>query len=124
MGENIPKYFCKSCGKEITKEDTICPHCSSDLKKVRKDIKVPVGGVLTFTGSLSIKTIKEFYEKNSKIKFLVIVASIISSFIGLFIAGILGIIIGLIVSVIVYYSSPYAVTKVREIKMYKSKSQG
>lgn len=40
MEENIPKYFCKSCEKEITKEDIICPHCSSDLKKVGRHIKL------------------------------------------------------------------------------------
>jgi len=48
MEENIPKYFCRSCENEIKKEDTVCPHCGSDLKKVGRNIK------LTLTGELHL----------------------------------------------------------------------
>lgn len=40
MEENIPRYFCESCGKEITTEDTNCPGCGAALKEVRRKIKL------------------------------------------------------------------------------------
>jgi len=121
--ENITKYFCRACSKEIRKEDTVCPHCGSDLRKVgkRKDIKCTFKERIVLKDTVSIKTTKEFYETNPTVKFLAIVISVISPCIGLFIAGISGIVIGLIVSVIVYYLSPYAVMKVREIREYKQR---
>lgn len=66
MGENIPKHFCKSCGKEITKEDTICPHCGSDLKKVGRHIEVALSGEAVITSELKRQlTVKQlsFLEK-------------------------------------------------------------
>lgn len=42
MEEDIViKYFCRSCNREVKKEDTICPYCNSDLKRVgkRREIK-------------------------------------------------------------------------------------
>ena len=118
--EDVPKYFCKVCGKEIKEQDTICPHCNSDLSKRGKLIKLrlPQAG-LGLTGHLSIKTIKERYEKNPKILSLVIVITIISPFIGLFLTGVLGLIIGIVVGLIAFYLGFYARTKVREIKQYK-----
>jgi len=39
--ENITKYFCRFCNKEVKKEDIICPNCGSNLEKVgrRREIK-------------------------------------------------------------------------------------
>jgi len=36
MEENITiiKYFCRSCNKEVKKEDIVCPNCGSNLEKV------------------------------------------------------------------------------------------
>lgn len=55
MEENIPKYFCKSCGKKITKEDTICPHCGSDLKKVGRHIELTLTEKIKLSDGLRAK---------------------------------------------------------------------
>lgn len=53
MKENIPKYFCQFCKKEITKEDTACPNCGNDLKKVGRLIKLTLTEKLHLSGGLS-----------------------------------------------------------------------
>ena len=75
--------------------------------------------VSTVTGRLSIKTLKEHYEKNPKMLFLVIVITVVSPFIGLFLTGVSGLIIGIVVGLISFYLGFYAMTKVREIKEHK-----
>jgi hypothetical protein len=67
------------------------------------------------TASSRIQFIPEFYEKNKRIKIIVdilLILSVVVTSIG----GWIGLVIGAIIGIISYFLTPYAVTKVREIR--------
>ncbi len=89
-------------------------------KETNKDvIKQPESGELVITPlSPTIETRREFYEKNPKIKFVVLTIAVLSPFLGLLVSGVVGLTIGLLLSLISYLLSPRAVTKIREIQRF------
>ncbi len=89
-------------------------------KETKKDVtKQPESGELVITPlSPTGETRREFYEKNPKIKFVVLTIAVLSPFLGLLVSGVVGLTIGLLLSLISYLLSPRAVTKIREIQRF------
>lgn len=63
----------------------------------------------------TIKSIREFYEKNPKAKWAVVGITVISSFVGILLSGWLGVLAGLILGALAYSLGPSASRKCREI---------
>ena len=104
---------CKWCGTSIPPTHMgPCPKCGKKGKKITAEVKKTIG----LNTSLNWKCRREFYDKNPKIKWLIIAITIGSSFIGLIFSGPVGVIIGLLVGGFLNFIVPPAVTKVREIE--------
>ncbi len=104
---------CKYCGTYLSLSHTgPCPKCG----KERKNIVVEINETVVLRDSLNWKRQREFYEKNPKIKWLIIVITLCSSLFGLIFSVVIGIIIGLSLGLLSYWLGPFAVTKVREIE--------
>jgi hypothetical protein len=113
MGEtNLDEISCKHCGYVRDDQDSgPCPNCG----KTGRLIKVSISESIGFSGSLSWKHTKEYYEKNRGAQIIVILIAIISPFIGLVFAGFIGVVIGLLFSLLSYSFGANAIIKVREI---------
>lgn len=105
--------ICQHCGHLLTVDHSgPCPNCGKTGKLVKKKMAAVACGV----ASISWKSIHEYYENNRTAKVAVIVITALSPLVGLVLAGIPGVIVGLILGGLAYFISPYAVTKVREIR--------
>lgn len=104
---------CQRCGVSLPPTHTgPCPKCGKEGKIVTVELKE----TLRVKDFLSWERRREFFEKNLKIKWLIIVISFASPLLGLFLSGIVGLIIGFAFSILLYLLGPIAVTKVREIE--------
>jgi len=119
MGTSNTTIRCGNCNRVLSEEERPCPSCGSD----KRNRILIASERISITERLSLTTIKEFYERNRKIKWVVttlslltIVISVISS-IGLFASdatarvaiGIIGTLFALLIWLI-----PPSVTKIRE----------
>jgi len=77
--------------------------------------KVTLSSSITSKARLAWETRHEFLQTNKKVKAVVVVLTVVSPFLGLILGSTLGLVVGLVVSAIIYFLSPYAVTRVREI---------
>jgi hypothetical protein len=105
----LPK--CKWCSLELSPvHNGPCPRCG----KIGKIVFLEgVAALETSTSKVNLQLIREYYEQNKKIKWLIIILNIIQLSIGLWVGGILGAIIGIIISIILYLLIPFI--KIREI---------
>lgn len=65
--------------------------------------------------TLSFMLIHEFYKKSTSWWWFINILGLSSVFIGIFLDKLLGFILGLIVYIILYFATPKAVMKIREI---------
>ncbi len=107
---------CADCGTVLNLENPprTCPKCGSEAQVVELRATDPLP--VSMREKVSLTTIREFYEKNHAVLWAVIAITIISPFLGLVLIGWVGVIVGLILGVASFLLSPFAVTKVREIK--------
>lgn len=108
---------CKWCGSYLSLSHTgPCPKCGKEGKNIVAEINETV----VLRDSLNWKRQREFYEKNPKIKWLIITIILCSSLIGLIFSVVIGIVIGLFLGILSYWLGPYAITKVRETEQGNS----
>lgn len=107
---------CADCGTVLDSEDTgrKCPNCDRESQVV--ELLVQESLPVSTHEEVTITTIREFYEKNHPILWSVIAVTIVSPFVGFVLIGWLGVIVGLGLGATSLFLSPFAVTKVREIK--------
>lgn len=116
-GESKTSAVCAQCNTPLPVDhEGPCSNCG----KTGKKFSVEINETISITDSLSWEKRKEFWEKNSKMTFLIWSITIISPVLGWFISGVIGFIIGLILGIVVNLLGPYAATKVREIERGKS----
>lgn len=105
--------ICKWCGTYLSLSHTgPCPKCG----KERKNIVVEIKDTVHLRDSLNLETRREFFEKNPKIKCLIIAIALASPILGLVFSGLPGFVIGLVLGLLSYLLGPCAVIKVRETK--------
>lgn len=111
----------------VPQETVVCRWCNIDLSDDHKGPCPQCGKIgrkfaITFKENISIKdsfawkSQREFFEENTKIKWIIITITTCTPFIGFFVLGTVGLILGSILSIITYYLGPHAITKVREIE--------
>ena len=107
---------CADCGAVLDSENTPkkCPKCGSEAQLV--DLLARDSLLVCLHEKVTIITIREFYEKNRSVLWGVIGVTVVSPFLGLVVIGWVGVIAGLVLGAISFFLSPFAVTKVREIK--------
>ena len=104
---------CKWCGTSLSPTHTgPCPKCG----KEGKIIAVEINKTIEFKGSLNWERQREFFEKNPKIKWLIIAITLGYPILGSILSGLVGLITGLFLGLLSYLLGPLAVTKVREIE--------
>ncbi len=105
---------CKACGGELpVGHKGACSHCGEDAGI---NMIIPVGPArFGLAAHAPTATIREFYEKNSKYFWLVNGLSVVAVVVGLGWFGLVGIVLAVAASVALYFLSPKAITKVREI---------
>ncbi len=54
-----PTYYCKSCNKELTSNDKICPYCGND----KRLIKLTISGTIEFRSSLIARKFPQGFKK-------------------------------------------------------------
>ena len=107
---------CADCGAVLDSESTprTCPACGSEAQVV--DLRVRDTISVSTHEQVTITTIREFYEQNRPVLWGVIAIAIISPFLGLVFIGCVGVLVGLGFAPASFFLSPYAITKVWEIK--------
>lgn len=107
------KAVCEWCGATLSSDHIgPCPKCG----KLGKKISTTITENFCLKDSLNWKKRREFFEQNTKIKWLIIAITIGSPIVGFFVIGLIGVVIGLALGIISYALGPYAVIKVREIE--------
>jgi hypothetical protein len=105
--------ICKYCGTYLSLSHTgPCPKCG----KEGKNIVAEINDTVHLRDSQNLETRREFFEKNPKIKWIIITITLFSSLLGLILSVVTGIVIGLLLGILSYWLGPLAVTKVRETK--------
>lgn len=108
-----PKYYCTKCGFPLSQNQTgSCPQCGNTEKVIR----IKFEDSLTLTDTISRNFIREFFDENPRIKWLLNILEIGSIILGYFLEGYIGVIIGLFIIIISRLLMPYAIIKVREIR--------
>jgi len=109
---------CARCGFLLTNEYQVtneyqgpCPKCGEEARE--RNVIGDIHSEVTLASTKQF--IHEFYEKNKRIKFIVDILLVLS-FLVSSIGGWIGLVIGAIIGIISYFLTPYAVTKVREIR--------
>jgi len=113
MNKNIKLTItCKWCGSSLSSTHTgPCPKCGKEGNhaKLEAEEKIEVKDSKKWEGR------REFYEKNPKISFIIVLITFGSPLLGFFFFGLVGVIIGLFFAGLAYWLGPRTVTKVREI---------
>jgi len=95
---------CNSCGETLNVNHVgPCPKCGAGNKLIKKNLQ----GSLSFTGSLSISYIKEFYKTHRKILIIQICIDILISIIGYILSGLIWTLVCLAISVLIIFLFPY-----------------
>lgn len=104
---------CKYCGTYLSLSHTgPCPKCG----KEGKNFVVEINDTVHLRDSQNLETRREYFEKNPKIKWVIIAITLCSSLLGLIFSVVTGIVIGLLLGILSYWLGPLAVTKVRKTK--------
>jgi len=113
MNKNIKvSKICKWCNSPLPLNYTgPCPVCGKEGSKGTVEAKENI----VVKSSLKWVSLREFYETNPKIKWVLIAITIGSPLLGLIFYGLVGVIIGLFFGFLSSWLGPHAVTKVREI---------
>jgi ribosomal protein L40E len=103
--------ICSDCGADFPPTKSSCPNCGATSRTLRID----VSDTITFRGSLTLESIREFYENHPWVIAVVIAITVVSSLLGLLLTGMIGVFAGLALGALSYVLGPRAVIKVREI---------
>lgn len=102
--------ICQWCGQKLTARGP-CPKCGKGRK-----FFMTTSGMVTFKGTMGWQRRREFFEKNRRIGWLLIVIVFVSPLVGYFLSGVVGLVIGFAFSILSYVLGPSAVTKIREVE--------
>jgi hypothetical protein len=111
--KTITNATCKWCGTSLSPTHLgPCPKCG----KVGKNVVATAEDSFTLVAYAKWIKIREFYKVNTKIKWIVIIITIVSLFTGFVFEGILGIFISIAINIILYILGPYVTIKIREVE--------
>ena len=104
---------CKWCGTSLSPTHTgPCPKCGKEGKIIAVEIKETI----RLKDSLNWERQREFFERNPKIKWLIIAIIFGSPLLGLILSGLVGFVTGFFLGLLSCLLGLLAVTKVREIE--------
>ena len=106
---------CKACGTKLPiNHQGACSECGKDAG-ANKFVSVGTGQYRVVGLPVTVLTTREFYEKNPKYFWLFKGLSVVAVVVGLGWLGLAGIVLAVAASVALYFLSPKAITKVREV---------
>jgi len=104
---------CKFCGALLEpSHEGPCTNCGHQGKL----LKASISGKVEFRGTLTVTSIREYYEQNRWVLVLNILLTVLLSVLGVFIAGLWGVAFGIVTGLLMIRFVPSGITKVREIQ--------